>query len=160
MARHQEATSMSNPLPPDISEDLRDAYLDKDSGGYIGTVHFKNILHNFGFHAMSKKEIDEELIKKHSIDLNKKKNFTFDEVKAVITYRMMFKKGNEEEAKEWFKLIDLRDRSYVVAQDLKTALSANLDVAVTDEDVQEFMDLAGADNGQLHLSSFMKQYIS
>ena len=29
----------------------------KEDQSYIGTVHFKNILHNMGFHAMSKKEI-------------------------------------------------------------------------------------------------------
>jgi len=47
------------PLPTDIAEDLRDAfnYYIKNDQSYIGTVHFKNILHNMGFHGMSKKEI-------------------------------------------------------------------------------------------------------
>ena len=107
---------------------------------------------------MSKKEIDEELFKRHQIDLNRMKSFKFDVVKQVIAYRLMKAKGIEDEAKEWFKLIDLRDRSFVTAQDLKTALSANLDVQVTEEDISEFMEIAGADNGQLYLNNFMKLY--
>ena len=159
MARHQVDTTQMPSLPSDISEDLRDAFYLKENNGYIGTVHFKNILHNFGFHAMSKKEIDEELSKRHQIDLNKNKTFTFDEVKQVVTYRMMKAKGNEDGAKECFKIIDLRDRRFVTAQDLKTALSAK-DVQLTEEDIQEFMDIAGAENGQLYLNNFMKFYNS
>jgi len=158
MARNQIDPNQLPPLPADISEDLREAFEDKEQNGAIGTVHFKNILHNFGFHSMSKKEIDEELFKRSKIDLNTKKTFTFDEVKNVIAYRLMKAKGIEDEAKECFKLIDLRDRSFITAQDLKTALSANLDVQVTEDDIAEFMEIAGTDNGQLYLNNFMKLY--
>ena len=34
-------------------------------------THFRNILHNFGFHRLSKKEIDEEL-RKHDPDFLKR----------------------------------------------------------------------------------------
>ena len=53
----------SVPLPGDIIADLQDAFAfyDKDDVGYIQMTHFRNILHNFGFHSMSKKEIDDEL---------------------------------------------------------------------------------------------------
>ena len=59
MARNTIDPNQLPPLPSDIAEDLRDAfsYYDKDNHGYVGAVHFKNILHNMGFHAMSKKDI-------------------------------------------------------------------------------------------------------
>ena len=69
-------------------------------------------------------------------------------------------KGVDDEAKEWFRLIDIRDRSFITAADLKTALTSNLDIQVTEEDINEFMEIAGADNGQLYLNSFMKLYNS
>lgn len=51
------------PLPGDLLADLQDAFAfyDKEESGYISMPHFRNILHNFGFHKMSKKEIDDEL---------------------------------------------------------------------------------------------------
>lgn len=158
MARHQVDLTQLPPLPSDIAEDLRDAYDDKQQDGSIGSVHFKNILHNFGFHSMSKKDIDDELLKRHQINLKEQTSFTFDEVKQVITYRLMKGNGMKDEAEEWFKLIDVRDRSFITAQDLKSALSANLDVQVTEEDIAEFMEIAQADNGQLYLNNFTKLY--
>ena len=40
-------------IPSDMESDLTDAfrYYDKEDMGYISMPHFKNILHNFGFHA-------------------------------------------------------------------------------------------------------------
>jgi len=51
------------PIPGDIQADLQDAFsfYDKEDSGFISMTHFRNILHNFGFHKMSKKEIDDEL---------------------------------------------------------------------------------------------------
>jgi Ca2+-binding EF-hand superfamily protein len=53
--------------------DLQDAFkfYDKDETGYISIPHFRNILHNFGFNKMTKKEIDDEL-KRNDIDPNKR----------------------------------------------------------------------------------------
>ena len=121
--------------------------------------HFKNILHNFGFHNMSKKEIDEEL-KRHTIDLNKRKTFDFDIVKQVVTFRLMKSKGIDDEAKECFKLIDTREKNYVTANDLKASLTQALDFPVTEQDINEFLEIAGADDGHLHLNSFIKLYNS
>ena len=60
-------------LPGDVLADLQDAFAfyDKSNDGYISMTHFRNILHNFGFHRLSKKEIDEEL-KKHDSDFLKR----------------------------------------------------------------------------------------
>ena len=161
MSRHIVAPGSLPSLSADISEDLRDAfmYYDKDDKGYIGAVHFKNILHNFGFHNMSKKDIDEEL-KKHQVDLNKKKTFDFDIIKQVITYRLMKAKGIDDEAKECFKNIDTRDKNYVTANDLKASLTQALDFPVTEQDINEFLKISGADDGHLHLNSFIKLYNS
>ena len=67
------------PLPSDILGDLQDAfqYYDKEDKGQISMVYFRNILHNFGFHKMSKKEIDDEL-KKNEIDPNKRQFIEFE----------------------------------------------------------------------------------
>ena len=53
-------------LPGDILQDLTDAFdfYDPEKDGFIRMNHFRNILHNFGFHKLSKKEIDDEL-KRH-----------------------------------------------------------------------------------------------
>ncbi len=61
------------PLPGEILSDLQDAFkhYDKEETGQISITHFRNILHNFGFHKMSKKEIDDEL-KRNDIDPNKR----------------------------------------------------------------------------------------
>ena len=60
-------------LPGDVLADLQDAFnfYDKAGDQYISMTHFRNILHNFGFHRLSKKEIDEEL-KKHDSDFLKR----------------------------------------------------------------------------------------
>ena len=56
----------SVPIPGDLLGDLSDAFAfyDTDEDGLISITHFRNILHNFGFHKMTKKEIDDEL-KRH-----------------------------------------------------------------------------------------------
>lgn len=53
------------PLPGDILADLQDAFnfYDKEGSGLISMAHFRNILHNFGFHRMAKRDIDEDLKK-------------------------------------------------------------------------------------------------
>ena len=60
-------------LPSEIISDLQDAfkYYDKEDSGVISVTHFRNILHNFGFHRMTKKEID-DVLKSNSIDPNKR----------------------------------------------------------------------------------------
>ena len=57
--------SVSQNLPAEIQEDLRESFdfYDKEQTGYIHMQHFRNILHNFGFHKMSRREQDAELTK-------------------------------------------------------------------------------------------------
>ena len=53
-------------MPPDVLYDLKqafDLYAKDTNENYILMSHFKNILHNFGFHKMPKKDIDDELKK-------------------------------------------------------------------------------------------------
>ena len=63
LARIDSAKINQYSLPGDVLADLSDAFnfYDKQGDGYISMTHFRNILHNFGFHRLSKKEIDEEL---------------------------------------------------------------------------------------------------
>ncbi len=93
--------------------DLQDAFsfYDKEESGYISMAHFRNILHNFGFHRMSKKEIDDELRRADS-DFLKRQAVDFDTVKFVIGYRWA-KGGKEEESREAFKLFDKRERNFI-----------------------------------------------
>ena len=107
-------------LPSDILADLQDAFqhYDKQQEGMISVAHFRNILHNFGFHRLSKKEIDEEL-KKADPDFLKKSAVEFDMVKFVVGYRWHKGSGNMDEARECFKLFDKRDKDSINAGDLK-----------------------------------------
>ena len=95
--------------------------------------HFRNILHNFGFHRLSKKEIDEDL-KRADPDFLKRQAVDFDVVKYVVGYRWN-KSGKEEEARECFKLFDKRDRNYINAGDLKQVLSNYLEFPVSENDI-------------------------
>ena len=52
----------------------------------ISIQHFRNILHNFGFYRLQKKEIDDEL-KKADPEFMKRSGVGFDFVKYVIGYR-------------------------------------------------------------------------
>ena len=72
-------------LPDDILVDLRDAFefYDKKKEGFIGMQHFQNILHNFGFADMTKKETEQEL-GKLGVDLQGKSGIGFPELQCVI----------------------------------------------------------------------------
>lgn len=52
-------------LPGDLLSDLQEAFnfYDREETGLISMPHFRNILHNFGFHRLGKREIDADLIK-------------------------------------------------------------------------------------------------
>lgn len=123
------------PLPSEILADLQDAFkfYDKEDSGLISITHFRNILHNFGFHKMTKKEIDDEL-KKNDIDPNKRTSVDFDAVRLSIAYRWN-KGGKEEEARECFRLFDKREKNYITANDLKSVLPHYLEFPVTDAEI-------------------------
>ena len=126
---------MNYPLPGEILADLQDAFkfYDKEETSVISITHFRNILHNFGFHKMSKKEIDDEL-KKNDIDPNKRTVVDFDAVRLAVAYRWN-KGGKEEEARECFKLFDKREKNYITANDLKSVLPHYLEFPVTDAEI-------------------------
>ena len=149
------------PLPSDILGDLTDAFAfyDKEENGYITMVHFRNILHNFGFHRMSKKEIDDDL-KKADPDFLKRPVVDFDTVKYVIGYRWN-KGGKDEEARECFKLFDKRDRNYINVTDIKSVLSNYLEFPVSEQDVADFMAECDPNgSGTVAFRDFMKLYLS
>ena len=83
------------PLPSDIIADLQDAFnfYDKEETGYISMSHFRNILHNFGFHKMAKRDIDEDL-KRADAQILSKQTVDFDIVKFVVGYR--WNKGGKD----------------------------------------------------------------
>ena len=64
-AKAETSKSQSGNLPGDILADLLEAFnfYDRDQTGFISIPHFKNILHNFGFHRLSKRESDADLQK-------------------------------------------------------------------------------------------------
>ena len=128
-----DATRINNyPLPGDMLADLQDAFnfYDKQNEGYISMSHFRNILHNYGFHRLSKKEQDEEL-KRADSDFLKRTAVDFGVVKFVIGYRWN-KSGREDEARECFKLFDKRDKDSINAGDLKQVLSNYLEFPVSE----------------------------
>ena len=118
-----------------MSSDLQDAfnYYDKQGDGVISMTHFRNILHNFGFHKMSKREIDDEL-KKADPQFLTRLAIDYDSLKYVVGYRWN-KGGNLEEAKECFKLFDKRDRNFITAGDVKQVLSNYLEFPISENDI-------------------------
>ncbi len=89
-------------MPGDVAADLFDAFkfYDKEETGVISMSHFRNILHNFGFHRMAKRDIDEDLRRADSQILSKQA-VDFETVKFVVGYRWN-KGGKDLEAAECF----------------------------------------------------------
>ena len=135
LARVDLSRASQYPLPGDILADLIDAFqfYDKANEGVISISHFRNILHNFGFHKLTKKEIDEDL-KRADSDFLKRNAVDLDVVKYIVAYRWC-KTGKEEEARECFKLFDKRDRNFINAGDLKQVLSNYLEFPISENDI-------------------------
>ena len=149
------------PLPGDVIADLQDAFAfyDKEEMGLISMAHFRNILHNFGFHRMTKKEIDDDL-RRADPDFLKKSMVDFDTVKFVIGYRWV-KGGKEDESRECFHLFDKRERNYINANEIKAVVSNYLEFPVTEQDIQDFMtECDPQGTGQVNFREFMKLYLS
>ena len=150
-------------LPGDILADLVDAFnfYDKEQNGYISMTHFRNILHNFGYHRLSKKEIDEELKQKADPDFLKKQAVDLDVVKYCVGMKWT-KGGQHDEARECFKLFDKRERGYITAGDLKQVLSNYLEFPVSEADIQDFINECGNPDGSgnIQLKEFSKLYLT
>ncbi len=149
------------PLPGDLLADLQDAFsfYDKEESGYITMAHFRNILHNFGFHRMTKKEIDDELKRADPQFLNRA-SVDFDTVKFVIGYRWN-RGGKDEESREAFRLFDKRERNYITTNELKSVLSNYLEFPVSEQDINDFMlETDPNGTGQVAFKDFSKLYLS
>ena len=123
------------PLPGNMLADLEDAFkfYDKENQEVISMTHFRNILHNFGFHKMAKKEIDEEL-KKADPEFLKRTAVDLDSIKFVVGHRWA-KHAQSDEAKECFALFDKRGKNFITASDIKQVLSSYLEFPVTEQDI-------------------------
>ena len=101
-ARMDPSKAAQFPLPGDILADLQDAFnfYDKEETGYISIAHFRNILHNFGFHRMAKRDIDEDL-KRADPQIFSKQSVDFETVRFVVGYRWA-KGGKDMESLECF----------------------------------------------------------
>ena len=53
-ARAENSKPYAQSLPGDVLYDLAESFnfYDKENSGYISIAHFRNILHNFGFHKL------------------------------------------------------------------------------------------------------------
>ena len=144
--------------------DLQDAFnfYDKEERGFISIVHFRNILHNFGFHRLQKKEIDDELRKSCS-NFAQSNAIDFDVVKYVVSYRWTTKQGNMDEAMDCFKLFDKKERKEITAGDLKQVLGNYMEFPVSENDIQDLIGECGghADGSQkIGFQQFAKLYLS
>jgi len=156
---HDTTKIFQSTLPGDTVSDLIDSFkfYDKNDEGFISVSHFRNILHNFGFSKMTKKEIDDEL-KRSDIDLNRRTQIDFDSVRVAVTYRWN-KGGRDEEARDCFKVFDKRDKNFLNSHDLKTVLPNYLEFPVTDSDIQELMaDGDPNGTGAINFRDFLKIY--
>ena len=125
----------------------------------ISITHFRNILHNFGFHKMTKKEIDDEL-KRNDIDPNRRQVVDFDAVRLAVAFRWN-KGGKEEEARECFRLFDKREKNYITANDLKSVLPHYLEFPVAEGEIQELIsECDPSGSGTIAFREFSKLYNS
>ena len=139
-----------------MESDLTDAFrfYDKEELGYVSIPHFKNILHNFGFHSKQAKEQQEEL-RKNDNDIVKRTGVALPETKFFVGYRWG-KGGKGEEARECFKLFDKKDRDVINAGDLKAMLANYLEFPVTQADIDEFIGMCngGDDTDSIRIQDF------
>jgi Ca2+-binding EF-hand superfamily protein len=128
------------PLPNEMISDLQDAfsYYDPEDSGHISQAHFKNILHNFGYHAKIKKEMDDE-IRKVDSEINKRQFIDISVVQACVGIRWA-REFKEEESRECFRLFDKRERNFITLNELKQVLPNHLPFPVSEADIQEFMN--------------------
>ena len=161
-ARYDGQKVYAHSLPGDQVFDLTEAFnfYDKDETGYITIPNFRNILHNFGFHRLSKREIDADLIKCDG-EFMKRNCVDLGFCKHVVAYRWAAKGGREDEAKECFKVFDKKDRNVVSLQEIKTILTEYISSNLTDDDVKDFMKEVDPNNsGHIASRDFMKLYNS
>ena len=144
----------------DMLHDLEDAFkfYDTENDGIIRMSHFRNILQNFGFHGMQKKDIDEEM-KRTDSQFHTRTFVTLDFVKAVVAYRQIHKHGADEEAAECWALFDKRNKLQITAAELKQVLSSYLDFPVSEQDIHDFINMTGgAEDGLVKHTKFCELY--
>ena len=162
-AKADTSKNYSNSLPGDVLSDLQEAFdfYDKENTGYIQIQHFRNILHNFGFHKLSKREIDADL-NKCDQEFNTKRNCVdFAFCKHAVGYRWVAKSGRDDAAKECFRVFDKKDRGVVSLVELRTVLNEYISASLNDDDVREFMkEVDQNNNGHIAAKDFIKLYLS
>ena len=161
-ARADGQKNYANTLPGDQIFDLTEAFnfYDKEETGYISIAHFRNILHNFGFHRLSKRDIDTDL-QRCDPDFMKRNAVDLPFCKHVVGYRWAAKGGREDEAKECFKVFDKKERNVVSLIEIKTILGEYISSNLTDEDVKDFMKEVDPNNtGHIASRDFIKFYLS
>ena len=135
-------------------------FYDKEETGLISIAHFRNILHNFGFHRLSKRDIDTDLMRCDP-DFMKRNCVDLSFCKHVVGYRWAAKGGREEEARECFKVFDKKDRGSVSLIEIKTILGEYISSNLTDEDVKDFMkEVDNNNSGHISNKEFVKFYLS
>ena len=105
--------------------------------------------------------MDDEL-KRHEIDLSKThQTFNFETTKNVVGWRLSKGGGREEEAKDWYKLFDKREKGYINNNDIKGVVGTYLEFQVNDSEIQELLEFADQSNvGQINMRDFIKFYNS
>ena len=156
--------SYASMMSSDLCNDLQDAFdfYDEGSKGYISQAQFRNILQNFGYHAMGVRDANEEL-KKLDTQVLQRNAFDLNFVKEVIAFRQYKgtkESGRDEEARECFRLFDKYEKNMINFQNIKTQLGAHLEFSVTENEIHEFMEFVGHDNGWITYKDFVKFYQS
>jgi Ca2+-binding EF-hand superfamily protein len=109
--------------------------------------HVRNILWNFGMWRISKREVD-ALLAQNDID-PRKSVLDWEEVLMLVSQRM-YQMGYESKAREMFKVIDQKEKGVVTPSDLKIALQTNLSIPVSEKEINEFFNMAGAEEAMTY----------
>ena len=101
------------------------------------------------------KKLDSQVLQRNAFDLNFVK-----EVIAFRQYKGTKDSGRDEEARECFRLFDKHEKNMINYQNIKQTLAPLLKFQVSEQDIQEFMEFVGHDNGWISYKDFVKFYNS
>mmetsp|Transcript_10730 Transcript_10730/g.16054 ORF Transcript_10730/g.16054 Transcript_10730/m.16054 type:complete len:172 (-) Transcript_10730:1909-2424(-) len=132
----------TNSLPERILNDIKDAfdYFDEDKAGYVSISHLKAILQYVGGGRLSRRELEAYISSMLGTPLRAK----LSDVQEVAN--RIWHDSRESEFKELLKVFDRRDKGETTIEEMKNILQSRIVVPVTEEDMEEMMDLMGVDS--------------
>ena len=160
------AKSYVSMMSSDLVNDLQDAFdfYDSENKGFISVTLFRNLMLNFGYHSMGIREYNEE-VRKLDPQFPQRNVVDLQFAKEVVAFRYhkgtSKETGQQEEARECFRLFDKHEKNVITTQQIESVLHKFLEITVTTGEVREFMEFVGEkEDGYITYQDFIKFYNS